>query len=197
MDSRLSMENQVVQLKKRCFHTIRNICKIRFLLSEDQLKIVVNSLVVSCLDYCNSLYFGITEKLLYQLQLIQNASAKVITRKYKHDHIGNDLKDLHWLDVRKRVLFKIALLVFKSLNGLAPVYLQELICYKPHGHSLKLMVPEANSKLGTRSFSNIGPRIYNKLPSSVTESENIAQFKNSLKTYLFNMSLTDLDRLIN
>ena len=55
MDSCLTMENQVVELKKKSFRTIRNICKIRFLLSEDQLKVIVNSLTISCLDYCNGL----------------------------------------------------------------------------------------------------------------------------------------------
>ena len=70
MDSCLSMEKQVMGVKKKCFRTIRNICKIRFLLSKAQLKVIVNSLVVSCLDYCNELYYGINDKQLHQLQLV-------------------------------------------------------------------------------------------------------------------------------
>jgi len=79
-------------------------------LTQDQLKKIVNSLVVSCLDYCNSLYFGITVKLQNQLQLIQNACAKAVTGKYKYDHLEDDLQNLHWLNIKKRVLFKIGLL---------------------------------------------------------------------------------------
>ena len=189
------MVNQIVELKKKCFRTLRNICKIRCLLSNDQLKIIVNGLVVSCLDYCNGLYYGITEKLLKQLQLIQNAAAKTIMGKYKHDHLDCDLKDLHWLDIRQRVLFKIALLVYKSLNGSAPQYLQDLFRYKHHGHKPKLVVPETNTQYGLRSLSAIGPRLYNNLPSSVTESDNIVMFKKSLKTFLFNMNVYDLAKL--
>ena len=48
-------------------------------------KLVVNSLVVSCLDYGNGLYFGIAEKQLHQLQPIQYATAKVVIKKYKHE----------------------------------------------------------------------------------------------------------------
>ena len=85
-----------------------------FLLTREQLKVIVNSLVVSCLDDCNGLFYGLTEKLLSQLQLIQNAAAKAVTGKYKHDHLENDIKELHWLDVRKRIIFKIGLLAYKS-----------------------------------------------------------------------------------
>ena len=132
-----------------------------------------------------------------QLQLIQNAAAKTITGKYKYDHLENDLNDLHWLKIRKRVLFKLALLVYKAINGLAPVYIQELIKYTPHGHSLQLVVPIAKTRYGRRSFGFIGPRLYNRLPDTVTKSENITVFKNSLKTFLFTATETDVIRLLN
>ena len=56
MDQGLSMTDQVVKLKKKCFSSLRNISRIRFLLTKDQLKLVVNSFVTSWLDYCNGLY---------------------------------------------------------------------------------------------------------------------------------------------
>jgi hypothetical protein len=197
MDSKLTLSNQVVNLKKKSFTTLRNIRKIRFLLTKEQLKVIVNSLVVSCLDYCNGLFYGITEKLLMQLQLIQNAAAKAVTGKYKHDHLDEDLCQLHWLNVKKRIIFKIALLAYKSVNGLAPAYLQELFRYSHHGRTLKLIIPEVKSKYGQRSFSVIGPRLINRLPTSVTCSINVDTFKTALKTYLFNLSLNDLKKLVN
>ena len=196
MDSTLTLNKQVVELKKKSFRVIRNINKIRFLLSKEQLKIVVNSLVVSCLDYCNGLYIGMSEKLLYQLQLIQNACAKTVTRKYKHDHLENDLIELHWLNIRKRVIFKIALLSYKSVIGKAPQYLQELFSYAHYGYSLKIIVPMFQSSYGNRSFSVMGPRILNKLPKSITSANNIASFKKLLKTYLFNLTNSEVKLLI-
>ena len=163
MDNHLTFEHQIVKLKQNCFRTLRNICKIRFLLSRSQLKTIVNSLVVSCLNYCNGLYFGIAERLLNQLQLIQNAAAKAVTGKYKYDHLG-DLNDLHWLQIKKRVVFKISLIAYKSINGLAPEYLQDMFQYSHHGHSLKLIVPQYTSSFGRRSFSYAGPKIFNNLP---------------------------------
>ena len=196
MDSALTMDSQIVELKKKCFRTLRNICKIRFFLTENQLKKIVNSLVVSCLDYCNSLYYGISKKLQNQLQLIQNACAKAITGKYKHDHLGNDLNDLHWLNMRKRVLFKIGLLSYKSINGLAPKYLQELYNYSHHGHTVKLIVPNLDiERYGRRSLSYIGPRFFNCLPMYIATASDVKTFKAYLKTYLFGLNDNQLNNL--
>ena len=196
MDSSLTMERQIVELKKKCFRTIRNICKIRFYLTEEQLKKVVNSLVVSCLDYCNSLYYGISNKLSHQLQLIQNACAKAITGKYKYDHLGNDLSDLHWLNIKKRVLFKIGLISYKSINGHAPDYLQELFRYAHHGHNIKLIVPNLSlERYGRRSLSYIGPKFINSLPEYVVAAPTVESFKSNLKTFLFSLSDHEISNL--
>ena len=50
-----------------------------------------------------------------------------MTGKFKYDHVASDLADLHWLTVNKRITFKIALIVFKTLSGLAPEYLKDLL----------------------------------------------------------------------
>ena len=106
--------------------------------------------------------------------------------KNKYDcGVDNDLKTLHWLSIKKRIIFKIALLVYKFLNGLAPPYLQELFHFAHHSHIVRLKVPSSATKYGSRAFIIIGPRIYNSLPQSIKESENVLTFKQSLKTYLF------------
>ena len=84
---------------------------------------------------------------------------------------------LHWLNVRKRVIFKIGLLAYKSVTGLAPKYLQELFRYSHHGHILRLMIPDVKSKYGLRSFSVIGPKLLNKLPIAITSSADVNMFK--------------------
>ena len=197
MDSHLTFEQQVVNLKKKCFHTLRNLAKIRFLLTQDQLKVIVNSLVVSCLDYCNCIFYGIAEKLLCQLQLIQNAAAKIVTGKYKHDRLGDDLKNLHWLNIKKRIVFKIGLLAYKSINGIAPEYLQDMFKYCHHGHKPMLIVPAFNTLYGRRSFSVTGPRLFNRLPTDVTSATNVDLFKVAMKTFLFRSSIYDIDRLLS
>ena len=105
--------------------------------------------------------------------------------KYKYDHIENDLTTLHWLSIKKRIIFKIALLVYKCQKGLTPLYIQELFHYASHGDSFRLNVPTTKTKYGSRAFSIIGPKVFNSLPNFVKKSETIDVFKKNLKTYLF------------
>ena len=77
----------------------------------------------SRLDYCNSLLYGVSDELLRKLQVIQNAATRVVTVAKKFDHITPVLRELHWLPVRERIRFKLAMIVYKCLHGLAPPYL--------------------------------------------------------------------------
>ena len=165
MNAALTKKDHIAELKKKCFLTLMNLNEIRFLLTTSHLKTIVNSPVVSCLDYCNALFYGISQQLMHQLQLIQNACAKATTRKYKHDHLEDDLNKLHWLNVQKRVVLKICLLSYKAVNGLAPAYLKDMFNYAHHSHTIRLMLPYRTSKgYGDRSFTMAGPRFFNALP---------------------------------
>ena len=115
--------------------------------------------------------------------------------KYKHDHMGEDLKLLHWLDIKKRIVFKLALLAHKSVIGTAPLYLQQMFRYAYHGHNVKLIVPYTSSLAGQRAFSVVGPRIFNNLPVNVSSIETTDNFKVALKTYLFTLSPHDVEKL--
>jgi len=65
------------------------------------------------------------DSLFRRLQSVQNAAARVIMGTRRRDHITPVLRDLDWLPVRHRVDYKLALLVCKSLHGLALSYLPD------------------------------------------------------------------------
>lgn len=150
-----------------------------------QFKLIVNSLVVCKLDYCNAIFYGVNEKQLSELQRIQNAAARTILGLYKYDHLGESLKNLHWLPIQSRIKYKILLLVYKCLNGMAPDYLTSMIKYTSYNHVLYLQETTSNSMPGERSFENAGPKLWNKLPSAIKSCSSITAFKTALKTYLF------------
>jgi len=56
---------------------------------------------------------------------VQNPPKRVVTGVTQYEHIMPVLRHLHWLLVRKRVDFKLAVLVFKALHDSAPPYLAE------------------------------------------------------------------------
>jgi len=86
---------------------------------------MIQALVFSRLDYCNSVLNGITENLFQRLQSVQNAAARLISQTGRSEHITPVLRQLHWLPVRRRVEFKLAILVYKALHGLTPPYLSD------------------------------------------------------------------------
>ena len=82
--------------------------------------------------YCRQAFLYELPQYQYdRLQKVLNAAARVTCLIPKFPHITPVLRELHWLPVKFRVEFKIALLVFKTLNGLAPQYLSELLVVKP------------------------------------------------------------------
>jgi len=87
---------------------------------------VAHAIISSRLDYCNSLLCGTAGNLLQKLQSVQNAAARLIMRTGRRQHITPDLRELHWLPVRQRIDFKMAVLVYKALHGQLPQYLASL-----------------------------------------------------------------------
>ena len=130
-------------------------------------KTVVNSFIVSRVDYCNGLLPGISQKQFDRLQSVLNASAKLIHGGTKRDHVTPLLRDkLHWLRFGQRITFKLCLMVYKALHGLSPAYLSELVVpvsKNPHkrrlrsADTLQLVNPGSRRKFGERGFSVAAP----------------------------------------
>ena len=72
------------------------------------------------MDFGNSLLFGAQKRYIVKLQSIQNAAFRIIGGVKKQDHITKTLRDLHWLPVEKRIVFKINLITFKTLDDSSP-----------------------------------------------------------------------------
>ena len=73
------------------------------------------------------LLYGVPNCHLHKLQRVQNAAARLIFEESKYCHVTPLLKSLHWLPVKYRIIFKVLLITFKAIHGLAPVYISELI----------------------------------------------------------------------
>ena len=148
--------------------------------------------MVSRLDYCNSALIDLSDEDLCQFQRVQNSAARLVSGKRKRDHISPILKDLHWLPIKQRCRYKIAVLVYRHFDGSLPAYLsQSLTTYVPsrtlRSSAEKLLkLPKFNLKsIGERSFSFQAPKVWNSLPSSLRDSPTLPQFKRDLKTFLF------------
>ncbi len=127
LDRNVTMQRQVNQITKSCYYQLRRISKIRKYLTLDAAKSVINALVLSKLDYCNSLFVNLPKYLISKLQRVQNYAVRIIKKAKIQQSVTRHLKELHWLPVQYRIQFKVALLTYKCLNNLAPNYITELV----------------------------------------------------------------------
>ena len=144
------------------------------------------------MDYCNSLLYGVTGKLLSKLQKVQNTAARIITRTSKYSHITPILKDLHWLPVECRLKYKLLLHTHRALYGKAPQYITNMVKRYIPGRSLRsqnttqLEVPKGRTaSYGDRCYTRAAPLLWNTLPSQLQNTNKLSSFKSLLKTYLF------------
>ena len=167
---------------------------IRDSLTDEATIQLVHAFVSSRIDYCNSLLYGIPEYAIKKLQRVQNLAARVVTRSSKYSSITPTLKKLHWLPVKYRIIFKVVLLTFKALHGLAPNYLRTLLQSYIPSRSLRsetgslLIMPKPRRKLGCQSFAVAAPKLWNDLPVNIRTTTSIVSFRSSLETHLFKLA---------
>jgi len=191
-DPHLTFTDHIKFLCKTSFYHLKNISKLRPILTLSDAEKLVHAFISSRLDYCNSLYTGITDKNITKLQYIQNSAARVLRGVRKYDHISPILQSLHWLPVSFRINYKVLVLTYKCINGHAPPYLQELITpltstrtLRSTGRSL-LRVPDTKLRtMGDRAFCSAAPRLWNGLPDHLRATQTLNSFKTGLKTFLF------------
>ena len=102
---------------KKATNSIRSIGRIRKFLTKENLKLLVNALVISRLDYCNSILYRLPKQELDKLQRIQNTAAQLITGTKHYEHITPALRELHWLPIELLITFKLLLITFKIIHG--------------------------------------------------------------------------------
>ena len=176
---------------KSAFLSLYNIRRIRKYPPFEAAKSLVQSFVISRIDHCNAILYGLPAIHVNRLQRVQNAAARLLTNTPRYSHIT---PVIHWLPVKFRIIFKVNLLTFKALHGLAPAYLSDIVSFKGDSNynlrsnfSNLLARPAIRSAktTGDRAFSVAAPFLWNSLPESLRAVSSVNIFKKQLKTCLF------------
>ena len=192
-DNSLTMNSHVSSLCRSVNFHIRNIARIRRFIDQTTCAHAARSLILSRLDYGNSLLCGLPKQAVQRLQKLQNRAARLIFQVSKRTSAAPLLRELHWLPVQQRIDFKILVHVYNCLHDSSPSYLQDRLhkyrCNRTGLRSMKdlsrLEIPKTKRAYGDRSFSAYGPKLWNSLPNNVRDAPNVKAFKKLLKTYLF------------
>ena len=187
LDKNLNMDAHVKNITSHCYKILKDIGSIKKNLQKDHLAQLVHSVVTSILDYCNCLFMNISKENMFKLQKVQNAAARLVLGIRRRESARAALRELHWLNVESRVVFKIILLVYKVVNGMCSENIK--LSFKPfNGRSndfLLLNTPNFKTKYGKRIFEYNGSRLWNAMSYEMRTEDDIGKFKKNLKTLLF------------
>ena len=144
VDENHSMDTHIAKVSRAVCVSIRTIgtfCK-----HQPVAELLTHPLITSRLEPCKSLLHGLNETQLKRLQRLQNTAARLVTLSMKFTHMTPILKQLHWLPIEQRIIFKMFMFVFKTIHGVSPTYLCSLVKpYEPHRGNMrsanKLLLP--------------------------------------------------------
>ena len=160
-DAEMSFTPHVDNLRRTILFHIRNLWRIRRFMNTETCHHAVRALITSRLDYCNAAFTLLSAKDISRLQRLQNRAARLVFAVGRRVAADSLIHDLHWLPIKQRIIFKVLLYVYKTLNNSAPTYMADLFnIYTPPRplrsamDTSRLVVPITKSHLAMadRSF---------------------------------------------
>ena len=189
IDDRLSWSNHIKDLCKKISSVIGALRRIRPLISQSTAVQIYNALIQPHFDYCAPVWDGLSSYLCEKLQKLQNRAARVILQANCEINSSLLLETLKWDKLSSRRRKQKAIMMFKSLNGLAPEYLQDLFSERNTDYNLrdafrKLNLPKPRTDYLKRSFGYSGALLWNSPPENIRAIRSIGQFKKEINCAL-------------
>ena len=196
LNNDLSMQRHISAVRKVCFGVMHNLRNIKEFLDIDTKLTLIKCLIISKIDFCNSLYMNIPQYLINKLNSLLNYCIRFVFHISKRTSTSQYYLKAHILPINFRIQFKCLLLIHKCIHGSAPDYLKGMLkcCNMDERYNLRTAgdifsldtVHTARTTVfAHRRFSVYAPIIWNDLPGTLRFSEDTEQFKKLLKTFLF------------
>jgi len=127
LDRRLTFDNHASAIARSCNQHVRAIRHICHLLTLDLSQTLACSLILSRIDYCNSVLHCAPSSTIQKLQRVQNNAARIVLQAPRRSDVNSLLQTLHWLPVEQHINYKLAMLTFKTQQTSSPQYLSQHI----------------------------------------------------------------------
>lgn len=186
-DCVLSFDSHINNVIKKCNSLLYLLSRIKVFLTIPIRIMFFNAYILPHLDYCCVVWGNCSKLQEQKIIRFQKRAARLILDRDKTAHSADLFKELKWMIFPERVKFQKAILMFKSLNGLAPTYLHDLFITKSDVHdrnlrsssNSQLHFPRPKSEFFRRSFAYSGALTWNNLPLNIRNSNSVPSFKSS------------------
>ena len=196
VDNTLSWDSQCDNLCFKLAGKIAVLRRIRSFVKTETLKLLYEKTIQPVMDYACSVWCNTKKSNINKLQRVQNYAARIITGNF--DYINTQsidvLRSLRWATVQERCDYFTAVLMFKAICGLTPMYMTDNIVMAAETHdrdtrlsnSNDVNIPPHNSDVLKRSFIYNGSVIWNKLPDEIRMATDVSDFKWRYKCLILN-----------
>ena len=198
IDEHMNFSVHVNKVISSSFYTLKEISKIKPFIPPEQLHAVIVSLILTRIDYCNSLFYNCDSTIVDRLQSVQNAAIRLIfgKRKFDRQHLTPLYREMHWLKIRERICFKLCLIVHNCIWGISPIRIRNMMeIVNPR--TFELRQKRKTGKYSERAISRAGPKLWNCLPQDLRVITDTDVFKKRLKSFLLTTDLPNFYLRLN
>jgi len=192
LDPQLSYDDHIANVTSSCTATLCQINRVKNSFDRKTLSLIINSLVMSKLLYCSTVWSNTSDKNIKKLQQVQNFACKIITNSRKYDHVTPLLQELNWMTVKQHLQYRDAVMAFKCYNNLTPYYLTSKLRRRSDIHNRRtrncdlLDTPLYKTASGQRTFTYKATKILNNMGKELKEL-TINQFKKHYKNQILSI----------
>ena len=183
LDRYMMFDTHINELTKKVISMLIFISRVSVNFDKRTTETVVQSLVLSLINYCIRIWGTTNATLIHKVQKLQNFAARVsIGGMKKYDHVSPAFRELKWLRIKQMHFLETNIAIYKSLRGMYPGWLHSFstvhsVTNTTTRQSNNLSVPKFNTNCGGRAFIVNGPMAWNSLPPEITNRNTLSNFK--------------------
>lgn len=192
LDDKLSWSKHIDTIVNKMGKALAVVRRCRNHLTPDLRKLVVSSLVLSQLDYCQIVWANTTKKDMSKLQLVQNKAARFALHCPYRTSIHSMHAGLQWLKVEDRMAAALLLSTWSLLQSKTPADQYSKLNNNLASHTYvtrrvtegRFSLPKANTNFLRRTVGYRAMKSWNLLPTEIINVTSKRIFKKQIRKHL-------------
>ena len=185
IDNKLDFSEHIELLLKKGSQKIHALARISKYVSQEKLKLIMNTFVKSQFNYCPLLWMFHSRTLNNRINRLHERALRIV---YQNEELSfQELLVLAGdVTVHQKNLQRLAIEMFKVKNDIAPIPFQKIFedtnkTYNLRNQNTWVLPSMRTVHYGTETIRYRGPLIWDSLPSDLKESTTLQAFKSKIK----------------